>query len=85
MSEKLIAANTIRAAHNGDAEAMRKIIRHYQPYIKYCSRRRFFDEYGNRYDFIDDDIRQRIESKLMYQIIYEFDPDRLPEGETLEL
>ncbi len=37
-----------------------------------------YDEYGNCYEVVDDDIRQRIEAKLMYGIIYDFDPYKPP-------
>ena len=37
-----------------------------------------YDEYNNGYEFIDEEIRQRIEAKLMIQIVYKFDPTRMP-------
>lgn len=69
----------IAAAKQGDAEAMAHILRHYRPYISAFSKRSFFDKYGNRYEFVDDSIRQRIEARLMYMIIYHFDLRQPPE------
>lgn len=74
----MIEAQTIRAATKGDSEALQLILAYYKPYIRICSQRTFYDSYGNRYEFIDDDMVQQIESKLMYQIICSFDPDKPP-------
>ena len=76
----LVPYQTILAAKAGNGEAMGQILKHFAPYIATFSRRSFYDEYGNHYEFVDEDIRQRIEAKLMYQIIYHFDPYTLPEN-----
>lgn len=75
---KLIPFETIVAAKAGDTEAMKAILKHYAPYIAAHSKRALFDEYGNRYEVIDEEIRQRIEAKLMFQIYYHFDPYKEP-------
>lgn len=77
-----IPHSTILAAKAGDSEALQKILRHYSSYIAFFSKRGGFDEYGNHYELVDEEIRQRIEAKLMYQIIYKFDPSRLPDAEV---
>ena len=74
----------IVAAQRGNIDAMERILQHYRPYIATLSKRSFFDEYGNCYEFVDDSIRQRIEARLMYKIIFHFDLDRIPEGLTVE-
>lgn len=79
-----ILYHTIAAAKAGDSEAMMAIVRHYASYITAFSKRPYYDEYGNRCDFVDEEIRQRIEAKLMFQIIYKFDLCKLPSGETLQ-
>lgn len=80
--EKLIPYEVIVAAKGGDGEAMCQILRYYEPYIIRCSQRTFHDEYGNRYQVVDEEIKNRIQAKLIYQLIYDFDPFRLPAGET---
>lgn len=75
----LISYKTILAAKAGDGESLTAILHHYSSYISAFSKRTVFDEYGNRYDLVNDDIRQRIEAKLMFQIVYKFDPTKLPE------
>ena len=76
--EALVAAKT------GDSEAISKIMNVYAPYITSCAMRTVFDVYGNSYTFLDDQLRQRIESKLMIQLVFKFDPNYLPEGEVIE-
>ena len=83
MSEK-IPYHCILAAQHGSTEAMERIIQHYRPYIAALSKRSFFDEYGNRYEFVDSAIHQRIESRLMFKIIFHFDLEVVPDGTTLE-
>ncbi len=75
---RLIPYDTILAAKNGDSDVMQQVLRHYGPYIASFSKRTFKDEYGNRYDFVDEDIRQRIEAKLMKSIIEDFNPYKQP-------
>jgi hypothetical protein len=43
-----------------------------------------YDEFGNPHTVIDPEIKDRIQAKIIDKIIYDFDPQRLPEGETLE-
>lgn len=79
--EKLISYKVIVAAKAGDSDAMRQILQHYEPYIIRCSQRTFYDEYGNQYRMVDEEIKNRIQAKLMYQLIYDFDPIKPPSGE----
>lgn len=74
----LVAYQVILAAKAGESAAMNAILGHYRPYIASFSKRTFYDEYGNRYELVDEDIRQRIEAKLMQQIIYKFDSTSFP-------
>ena len=80
----IISYTTILAAKAGDGEAMSKILRHYASYIAGHAKRNFYDEYGNYCELVDEDIRQRIEAKLLYQIINKFDPSKLPDGEIVK-
>lgn len=77
-SKRLIPYTVIVAAKGGDSEAMNCILRHYEPHIIRCSKRTLYDEYGNQYQVVDEEIKNRIQSKLMYQIVYDFDPFRRP-------
>ena len=75
---------TIVAAKSGDAEAMSKILRHYERYIIVHSMRVLYDEYGNHYEVLGQELRQRIEAKLIFQIISKFDHTKVPNGETIK-
>ena len=78
MSKKNIPYTIILAAHAGEDQALQYILRHYKSQIDYCSRRVLHDDYGNRYEYVDQDIRQNIETVLVQQIIMKFDPTAMP-------
>ena len=80
---KPITAEIILAAKNGDNDALATVAQHFMPYIEKVSIHPFYDEYGQRYDFVDEDLRKHIESRLLFQIVYSFDPYRLPDREEL--
>lgn len=80
----LIPYETILEAKRGNSEAMKAILRHYEGYIVRWSTRTQIDSFGNTREFLDEDIRQNIESALMLSIIFRFDPCRLPDDERLE-
>lgn len=84
MNTNRISYSTIVDAKSGDSEAMITILIHFAPYIRRYSKRTFFDEYGNRCEYVDNEIRQRIEVKLMMGIVYKYDLNKLPLGETLD-
>lgn len=83
--DNLISYDTILAAKSGDGEAMSLILKHYAPYIAAYSKQSYYDETGNRITIIDDYIRQSIEAQLMVQIVFKFDPGKLPISETLDM
>ena len=59
----------IVAATKGDPEAMKMVVQHYEGYISYLSTRTLKDERGNTYYGIDEDIRDRLRSKLMRAVL----------------
>lgn len=50
-------------------EAMKMVVQHYEGYISYLSTRTLKDERGNTYYGIDEDIRDRLRSKLMRAVL----------------
>lgn len=82
--KKLVPYAVILAATKGDPDAMMEILSHYDGLIEFYSRRTLYDEFGNSHTAVDVDIKQRIQARIIEKIIYEFDPYRLPPGETLE-
>ena len=70
----------ILAAKLGDPDAMQDILCHYEKYINHHSCRSLYDSYGNSRTFVDEEIKSRIQAKLMHQIIAHFDPKKPPRG-----
>ena len=81
----LIPYKTIFAAKAGEEDSLSAIVRHYSSYITSFSKRPFYDEYGNKYEVVNEEIRSQIENRLMLQIVCKFDPYKLPEGECIEI
>lgn len=79
-----ISYQTILATKAGDSIAMEQVLRHYDSYITMCAQRTMTDEYGNHRVAADMELKGRLQSKLMLQIIYKFDPTHLPEDEVIE-
>ena len=59
----------IIAANKGDPEAMNIVVQHYESYIASLSMRKLRDERGNIYWGIDEDIRDRLRSRLMRAVL----------------
>ena len=67
-----IPFSIIVKAINEDIEAIDYILAHYRNYIIRLSTRVARDENNNEYMYVDDDMRSRLESKLIYSIIKKF-------------
>lgn len=67
-----IPFSIIEKAINEDIEAIDYILAHYKNYIIRLSTRVARDENNNEYMYVDDDMRSRLESKLIYSIIKKF-------------
>lgn len=65
----LLPYPVILAASKGDPDAMRIVVRHYGSYIASLSLRRLCDERGNKYWGVDEDIQDRLQSKLMRAVL----------------
>ncbi|WP_162921795.1 helix-turn-helix domain-containing protein [Listeria costaricensis] len=65
----LVPYPTIVLATMGDIEAIRKVLDHYSGYIMALSTRKLIDQYGNTFYAVDEDLRKRIECKLVEKIL----------------
>ena len=65
----LLPYPVILAATKGDPEAMSIVMQHYQSYIAHLSIRKIRDERGNTYYGVDEDLRERLQSKLMRAVL----------------
>ena len=65
----LLPYPVIIAATKGDPEAMNIVVQLYESYIASLSMRKLRDERGNIYWGIDEDIRDRLRSRLMRAVL----------------
>lgn len=68
-----IPRHTIEGAVKGNAEDLAFILGYFSGYIKKLSTRTLKDEYGNEYLYVDEAMRQRLESKLILSIVSDFE------------
>lgn len=64
--------SVIQEAINGDGDALAAVLSHYKGYIRYLAMRPLKDEYGNEYLCVDEDMRLRLEAKLIHSIVTGF-------------
>lgn len=65
----LLPFPVILAATKGDPDAMKIVLQHYASYIAYLSPRKVRDKYGNVYYGIDEDMRERLQAKLLRVVL----------------
>lgn len=68
-NNSLITFPVIAAASNGDVDAINAVLKHYEGYIVSLSIRQVYDEAGKEYTIVDDDLRRRLETKLITKIL----------------
>lgn len=85
MAGEKIPYEMILAAKKGDPEAMDAILCYFDRYIEENSYHPSIEGFPGSGGGLNVDIKAQIQDKLTHQIIYDFDPARLPPGEVLEL
>ncbi|BCJ94130.1 hypothetical protein acsn021_16990 [Anaerocolumna cellulosilytica] len=65
----MIPFSDIVAATDGDIETINQIVKHYSGYIAKRSLRPMKDEYGNQQMVVDENLRHRIETRLITKIL----------------
>lgn len=66
---RLIPYPVIEAAVSGDADAVNQVIYHYSGYIATLCKRTGRDEHGNICIYVDEELRRRLEMKLIIAIL----------------
>ena len=61
----LLPFHIIKAALEGDAEAIQAVLKHYESYIAKLSTRKMYDEFGQAHYCVDETLRRRLETKLI--------------------
>lgn len=64
--------DVILAAVNGDEDVLAAVVAHYQSYIRALATSPLKDDYGNTYLCVDEDMRLRLEAKLIHSIVTGF-------------
>lgn len=67
--KNLLPYTTIKAATEGDAMAIQKILKHYEGYIAKLSTKILSDEYGKEYCVVDKDMQEQLTTALLQMIL----------------
>lgn len=59
----------IAAAIDGNVDAINAVVKHYAGYITALSTRQLYDENGTPVLFVDEEMRHRLETKLITRIL----------------
>ena len=65
----LLPYTVIAAAVRGEPDAVNLVIRHYSGYIAALSTRTSYDAHGYPHSQVDEDLRRRLETKLIISIL----------------
>ena len=68
-NNRLFPLPVIEAAAGGDVEAINAVLKHYAGYIARLSMRELYDEYGNPHLCVDEELRRRLETKLITKLL----------------
>ena len=71
----LLPFSVIEAATTGNVDAINAVLKHYEPYIAALATRRLYDENGVPHLCVDEEMRRRLEIKLITKIL-DFDVTR---------
>ena len=74
--EVLLPYEVIAAASEGNVEAINRVVNRYYGYITHLSKRRFIDEFGNCYEYIDEEKRRMLVIKLISKTL-DFDANHV--------
>jgi len=65
----LLPFHIIKAAADGDVEAINKVLKHYEGYITVLSTKQLYDDYGNIHLIVDNEMRRTLETTLIKKIL----------------
>lgn len=66
---RLLSFSIIEKAASGDVEAINTVLKHYEGYIARLSLRELHDDYGNTHLCVDEELRRRLETKLITKLL----------------
>lgn len=65
----LLPYPVISAAVSGNVDAINTVLKHFEGYIAKLSTRTMFDKAGNPHLYVDEELRRRLETKLITKIL----------------
>ena len=68
-SVSLLPYSTIEAAASGNVDAINAVLKHYERYIAALATRTLYDENGVPHLCVDEEMRRRLETKLITRIL----------------
>ena len=72
----LLPYSLIKAAASGNVDAINAVLKHYERYIMALAARTLYDENGVPYLCVDEELRRRLETKLIIKIL-DFKADKV--------
>lgn len=64
-NKELLPFHIIKNASAGDIDALHRVLENYEGYIRRLSTKVIYDEYGQAHYWVDEDLRRRLEIKLI--------------------
>lgn len=68
-NDAVLSFPVIAAAVSGNVDAINAVLKRYEGYIAQLSTRMLYDEDGNTYAVVDEEMRRRLETKLITKIL----------------
>ncbi len=68
-ASSLLPYITIEAATSGDVDAINAVLKHYERYIAALATRTLYDENGIPHLCVDEEMKRRLETKLITKIL----------------
>jgi len=65
----LLLYPVIVSAAGGDVDAINAVLKHFKGYITVLSTKQFYDGYGYPHFYVDEELRRRLETKLITKIL----------------
>lgn len=65
----LLPFPVIRLAAGGNIDAINAVLKYYEGYIAVLATKRLYDENGNLHLFVDEELKRRLETKLITKIL----------------
>ncbi|SHH70703.1 helix-turn-helix domain-containing protein [Desulfosporosinus lacus] len=69
MHTSLLPFPVIKMAADGNVDAINAVLKHYEGYLAALSTKRLYDENGNPHLCLDEELKRRLETKLITKIL----------------